>query len=110
MKLASAILLASVFASTAAMADHNSIWGEGHANMPNDIHNTRIDTLGDDSDAFIAFVQYGAAADSVNRFLDDDSDALVTAMGGGSADAVRGGSVGSAVMGGGNVTRGGASR
>ena len=90
MKFATAALLASLFASTAAMADHNSIWGEGTANMPNDIHNTRIDTMDDDSDAFTDFVQYGDGADSVNRF-DDDSDSVVASTSGGS-DMARGGS------------------
>ncbi|MBD3618776.1 MAG: hypothetical protein HUJ28_04830 [Chromatiales bacterium] len=108
MKLASAALLASLLASTAAMADHNSIWGEGTANMPNDIHNTRIDTMDDDGDTFAEFVRYGDGADSVNRFLDDDSDSLVTAMGGSSVDTVRGGSA--TETGAGDVTRGGSRR
>ena len=38
--LASAALLFSA----QSVADHNSKNGEGWANMPNDIHNTRIDT------------------------------------------------------------------
>ena len=106
MKLTSAALLVSLFATSAAMADHNSIWGEGTANMPNDIHNTRIDTLGDDGDAFADFVRYGNGADSVNRFSDDDSDSLVTAMGGGAVDTARGGSA----MGGSAAARGGSPR
>lgn len=58
-------------ASMPAMADHNSPMGEGWANMPNDIHNTRIDTREeDDTDAFTDFVYQGAGADTVNRFLD----------------------------------------
>jgi hypothetical protein len=32
-----------------------SPWGEGWANMPNDTHDTRIDTL-DDNDAFLDYV------------------------------------------------------
>lgn len=57
--------------SMPAMADHNSPMGEGWANMPNDIHNTRIDTREtDDTDAFTDFVYQGAGADTVNRFLD----------------------------------------
>ncbi|HDP89185.1 MAG TPA: hypothetical protein ENN42_04405 [Thioalkalivibrio sp.] len=103
---AATALLASLFAGSAAMADHNSIWGEGTANMQNDIHNTRIDTMDDDGDAFADFVRYGDGADSVNRFLDDDSDSLVTAMGGGSVDTQRGGSS----NGGSDVTRGGSAR
>ena len=69
-----ALVLASaalVF-SAQAIADHNSKWGEGWANMPNDIHNTRIDTLGD-SESFRDFVKFGNGADSVNRFKTDDS-------------------------------------
>jgi len=70
-----ALVLASaalVF-SGQAVADHNSKWGEGWANMPNDIHNTRLDTRAtDDDEAFKDFVQYGDGADSVNRFDDGD--------------------------------------
>lgn len=54
-----------------ALADHNSPQGAGWARMPNDIHNTRIDTLGD-SAAFRDFVRYGNGADSVNRYTSDD--------------------------------------
>lgn len=82
--LASAVFLTS----GAALADHNSPSGEGTASMPNDIHNTRIDTLGD-SDTFVAFVQGGGGADSTNRFLDDDS--TVSAGGGMSSGAGAGG-------------------
>ena len=39
--------------------------------MPNDIHNTRIETLGGDSESFTSFVRYGNGADSVNRYADD---------------------------------------
>lgn len=53
-----------------AVADHNSPHGAGWARMPNDIHNTRIDTLGDNT-AFRDFVRYGNGADSTNRFLTD---------------------------------------
>ena len=60
--------------SGSANADHNSKNGEGWANMPNDIHNTRVETLGnDDADAFRDFVRYGEGADSVNRFGTDDT-------------------------------------
>jgi hypothetical protein len=56
-----------------AIADHNSKNGEGWANMPNDIHNTRIDTReAKDNEAFREFVQYGEGSDSVNRFADED--------------------------------------
>ena len=57
--------------SVPALADHNSKWGEGWANMPNDVHNTRIDTRGD-NEAFRDFVRYGNGADSVNRFDTDN--------------------------------------
>lgn len=60
-----------MIASTASYADHNSIWGPGSANMPNDIHNTRIE---DSDDEFMDLVQYGGGADSVNRYLNDDLD------------------------------------
>lgn len=43
---------AALLFSAQAFADHNSKNGEGWANMPNDIHNTRIETRGgDDADA-----------------------------------------------------------
>jgi hypothetical protein len=64
---------ALVTLSGAAVADHNSKWGEGTANMPNDIHNTRIETRGD-NDSFREFVQYGEGADSVNRYATDTDD------------------------------------
>ena len=66
------IIGAAALASGTALADHNSKWGEGWANMPNDIHNTRIDTLGD-SESFRDFVKFGNGADSVNRFKTGDS-------------------------------------
>ena len=66
------VISAVALASGTALADHNSKWGEGWANMPNDIHNTRIDTLGD-RDSFREFVRFGNGADSVNRFKTDDS-------------------------------------
>jgi len=64
-----------VFAASAAYADHNSVWGEGWANMPNDIHNTRIETLDveDGNTIFTDFVREGGGADSVNdAVLDPD--------------------------------------
>ena len=43
------------FIAAPAIADHNSKEGEGWANMPNDIHNTRIETLETkDNEAFWA--------------------------------------------------------
>jgi hypothetical protein len=53
--------LLSIVASSAVFADHMSIWGEGWANMPNDIHNLRIETM-DDNDTFLSEVRYGAGA------------------------------------------------
>ena len=64
-----AISLSSL--SATAFADHNSRWGEGWAKMPNDIHNTRVETRGDDN-TFRDFVRFGNGADSVNRFSTDD--------------------------------------
>jgi len=68
-------LAGGVLATTSAYADHNSVWGEGWANMPNDIHNTRIE---DDNETFHELVQGGGGADSVNRYADDTT----TTMGG----------------------------
>lgn len=53
-----------------AMADHNSPFGEGFANMPNDIHNTRVDTReDDDNETFVDLVRFGGGASTINRFL-----------------------------------------
>jgi len=92
LNLTAASLIAALGTSPLAFADHNSVWGEGWANMPNDIHNTRIDTMDEDSSVFQEFVSHGAGADSVNRFLDDDTDSSVSSrgsnsMGGSSVDA-----------------------
>ena len=78
--LTSAVCMAM---SSVAFADHMSIWGEGWANMPNEIHNLRIEYK-DDNDAFLSEVQYGAGAVS----------------GGGNTNATPGeGSVGNQVQG-----------
>lgn len=77
-------------ASAAVLADHNSPWGEGWANMPNDIHNTRLDTRDDDNDDFIDFVRAGMGADSENRFLSDIDTTTGSDRGQGSGGA-RGG-------------------
>lgn len=61
------VVTGSLLTVTAAQADHNSIWGAGHANMPNDIHNSAIE---DDQDVFLDLVQQGGGADSVNRYTD----------------------------------------
>lgn len=65
--LAALFVTGSLFAAT-AQADHNSVWGPGTANMPNDIHNSAIE---DDQDVFLDLVQQGGGADSVNRYDDD---------------------------------------
>ena len=61
-------IASGVLATTSAYADHNSVWGEGWANMPNDIHNTRIETLDveDGNTIFTDFVREGGGANSVN--------------------------------------------
>jgi hypothetical protein len=66
-------------AAVPAAADHNSQDGMGSANMPNDIHNVRLDVRLSDADNsyFIDFVQYGDGADSVNRCLSEDPDDCV---------------------------------
>lgn len=82
---------AGLLATSSAYADHNSVWGAGFANMPNDIHNTRIE---DDDDTFLELVQQGGGADSVNRY---DTDTTVSTggssvgMGAGSPSVNRGG-------------------
>ncbi len=70
-RLATISLLVMLGVASVAIADHNSVWGEGWANMPNDIHNTRVDTLqSGDNDEFRDFVRQGGGADSVNRYED----------------------------------------
>jgi hypothetical protein len=64
---------AAMLISGAAFADHNSKWGEGWAKMPNDIHNTRIETRGSNT-SFRDFVQYGDGATSDNRFPTSESN------------------------------------
>ena len=67
--------IATLLLATAgtAVADHNSKNGEGWANMPNDIHNTRVETKeADDNEAFRDFVKYGEGSKTENRF---DTDA-----------------------------------
>jgi hypothetical protein len=62
-----AIAIIGVICTTPALADHNSKWGEGWAKMPNDIHNTRIETRGDNT-TFRDFVRQGNGAASENRY------------------------------------------
>jgi len=69
------VITGSMFAASSAWADHNSIWGEGWANMPNDIHNSAIE---DDQDTFMDLVQYGGGADSVNRYADTTDTATMS--------------------------------
>ena len=70
-RTAHALVLGSLAAlfSMSALADHNSPNGSGWANMPNDVHNTRIeeDLSGTE---FADFVRQGAGADTINRYLD----------------------------------------
>ncbi len=82
------VLALSIGALSPTHADHNSIWGEGWANMPNDIHDTRIDTLDDDTDTFIDFVRRGSGSASGSGMLAASTDS----QGGGSVN--RGGARG----------------
>ena len=75
--LVAAVLLMFTSAPV-VMADHNSQDGIGSANMPNDIHNVRLDVRLSDADNtyFTDFVQFGAGADTENRCLDEDPNTL----------------------------------
>ena len=74
--LAISTATALAIGATAAVADHNSKNGEGWANMPNDIHNMRIETReANDNEAFKDFVKYGEGSTSENRFATDDAAA-----------------------------------
>jgi hypothetical protein len=86
---AHALVLGSLAAllSVSALADHNSPNGSGWANMPNDVHNTRIED-GLSGTEFSDFVRQGAGAATVNRYL----DSTTTVSGAGSASTTRGGS------------------
>jgi hypothetical protein len=85
---AHALVLGSLAAllSVSALADHNSPNGSGWANMPNDVHNTRIED-GLSGTEFSDFVRQGAGAATVNRYLDS-----TTVSGADSASTTRGGS------------------
>ena len=79
-----------------ASADHNSVWGSGWANMPNDIHNTRIeDNLS--GDAWRDFVRQGNGARTDNRYLDSSTLPSQRTMAGGRSGSMGGrtGSMGS---------------
>lgn len=77
-KTLNTVLISSLLAglsATAVWADHNSVWGPGKANMPNDIHNAQIE--GTDADGNVitdwqSFVSKGAGAETVNRYLEED--------------------------------------
>ena len=79
MKTSILIVCAAVLsAGTAVRADRNSKNDDGWANMPNAVHDYRIDIRGDTaepmqaqgkSDEFTAWVQYGAGAASENCTL-----------------------------------------
>lgn len=83
------IFACGIAASSIALADHNSVWGSGWANMPNDIHNTRIE---DDNETFLELVQQGGGADSVNRY---DDTSTTTSSGSSRMTATRSSGVGS---------------
>ena len=88
--LAIGVASAIAFGASPAFADHNSPNEEGWANMPNDIHNTRMDTMeSGDSEAFRDFVKYGEGADSVNRFASDDTTPPGVQAQKGNADAAK---------------------
>ncbi|MFN3544469.1 MAG: hypothetical protein ACK4UX_06425 [Thiobacillus sp.] len=82
-RTAHALVLGSLaLLSASAFADHNSPNGAGWANMPNDIHNTRIeDNLS--GTAFRDFVRQGAGAATTNRYLDGSAAMGGSRMGGG---------------------------
>ena len=71
-RLTATLALIGGFAALPASADHNSPWGAGWANMPNDIHNTRIeDNLS--GQEWRDFVRQGSGAQTTNRYLDSSS-------------------------------------
>ena len=84
MKTSILIVCAAVLsAGTAVRADHNSKNGDGWANMPNAVHDYRIDIRGDTvepmqaqgkNDEFTAWVQYGDGATSENCTLEEDCE------------------------------------
>ena len=74
------ILLGGLIALPAT-ADHNSIWGAGTANMPNDIHNTRIEDNLDENE-WADFVRYGDGSETDNRYLETTTSSSGQAMGG----------------------------
>lgn len=74
--IALSVATALVTAAAPTFADHPSKNGEGTANMPNDIHNTRVETReANDNDAFRDFVKYGEGSKVPNRFESDETTA-----------------------------------
>jgi len=74
-------MIAAIAFAAPAYADHMSPWGAGWANMPNDVHNTRIDTRIDgDNDAFLDFIMFGEGVDVTNRFLVEETAAVEEAL------------------------------
>lgn len=70
-----AVATTFLVAAAPGFADHNSKDGEGTANMPNDIHNTRVETLEtNDQAAFRDFVRYGEGSKTVNRFEAEETE------------------------------------
>lgn len=70
--IASLIAVIGCLSALPASADHNSVWGSGWANMPNDIHNTRIeDNLS--GQEWRDFVRQGNGASTTNRYLDSST-------------------------------------
>jgi hypothetical protein len=73
------VCVAALAAGSAVRADHNSKNGDGWANMPNAVHDYRIDIRGDTAeplqaqgkdDEFTAWVQFGDGAASDNCTLE----------------------------------------
>ena len=84
------LAIAVAFVASTALADHNSKNGEGTANMPNDIHNTRVDTIeSGDQEAFKDFVKNGAGSETINRFNSDDTTAQRASNQEGKAEEVK---------------------
>lgn len=65
-----ATMILGVLASSSVLADHNSVHGAGWANMPNDIHNTKLEDNLSQTE-WRDFVSKGAGADTVNRYTTD---------------------------------------
>lgn len=87
--MVSCIVFVAGLAAMTAHADHNSVWGEGWANMPNDIHNTRIETMNDSNDTFMDFVRMGSGSESANPYMLDTDSVGGSDQGGGSRSQTR---------------------